>query len=174
MHGRVVETGSLVDVDVQSVAALHLQRGLHAGVGEDGCGGVALVFLAVASDDVLDARERSNLVFILLRVVVSWNPVCGMVSCHGKLCVLLLYHEVVELLLLRKFVAQSHSIVVYAEADSDVPLGLWLVEVHLHLVIVVAYGSRFSPYRAPRLVEACNLVACLLEAVHEVGLVHAL
>ena len=29
VHGGIVQTSSFVDVDIQSVVALHLQRGLH-------------------------------------------------------------------------------------------------------------------------------------------------
>ena len=62
------------------------------------------------------AGERSDLVFIFLCVVVAGNPVCRVVVCHSKLCVLLLYHEIVQFLLLRELISESHTVVIHAEA----------------------------------------------------------
>ena len=45
-----------------------------------------------------------------------------MIACHGKLCVLLLYHKIVERLLLRELIAKSHTVVVNTETDGDVTL----------------------------------------------------
>ena len=43
VHGREVEGRRLVDVEVQSVSGLHLQSGLHAGLGESGPGPAAVL-----------------------------------------------------------------------------------------------------------------------------------
>ena len=174
VHGGIVNACRLMDVDVKAVAGFHLERRLHARVGEHRRRRVALIRLAVLGYDGPDAGERRDLVFILLCVVVARNPVGRVVASHGKLRVLLLDDEVVELLLLRKLVAQSHAIVVHAEAYGDVSLGGRLTQVHGHLVVVVSDGGRFAPHRLPRLVEGRCAVVGLLKSVHEVGLVHAL
>ena len=109
-------------VDVQTVVGLELQRCLHTGIGEYGCRRVALVSLTVLGYHLTYARKRSDVVLILLRVVVARNPIGSMIACHSKLCVLLLYHEIVERLLLREFIAKSHTVVVNTESDGDVAL----------------------------------------------------
>ena len=122
VHSRIIQASSLVNVDIKSILSLHLQRSLHACVREY-CGRrIALVRLAILGNDRADTCERSNLIFILLSVVVARNPVSSMVASHGKLCVLLLDYEIVEALLLWKFITQSHTIIIHAEADGDVAL----------------------------------------------------
>jgi hypothetical protein len=162
-----------VDIDIESVLGLELQRCLHPSVGEDRSGRVALVCLAVFGYNRADAGKRSDVVLILLRIVVAGNPVGGMVGGHRKLGVLLLYHEIVERLLLRKLVAQSHAIVVNAETDGDVAVGGGLVQVDGHLVVVVADGCGLTPHGSPCLVEGRGLRGLNLETVHQVGLFHA-
>lgn len=174
VHRRVVETRCLVYVDVESVFGLQLQRCLHARVGEHRRRRVCLVRLAVLADHLAYARKRCNLILVLLRVVVARNPVGGVVAGHGKLRVFLLYHEVVEVLLLRKLVAQAHAVVVDAEAQTYVTIARRLVEAYLKFVVVVANGLCLAPYRCPSLVERGCLRCCFLESVHQVGLLHAL
>ena len=36
VHGRIIQTGSLMDVDVEPILGLHLERGLNTGIREDG------------------------------------------------------------------------------------------------------------------------------------------
>ena len=57
---------------------------------------------------------------ILLRNIIAWNPISGMITSHGKLRVLFLHHDIVELLLLGALITQTHALVVNAEADNDV------------------------------------------------------
>ena len=95
-----------------------------------------------------------------------------MVASHGKLGVLLFYHEIVKVVLLRKLVTQAHSVIVYAESQGDVAVGRWLVKVNLQFVVIVSDGLCFSPNRCPSLIERCGLRVCLLESVHKVGLLH--
>ena len=97
-----------------------------------------------------------------------------MVASHCKLRVLLLYHEVVEVLLLRELVAQAHAVVVDAESNLDVTVARRLVEAYLKFVVVVANCLCLAPNRCPSLVEGRCLRRRFLESVHQVGLLHAL
>ena len=118
VHCGVVLAGSLVDVDIESVVGLHLQRCLHASLGEHRHRRVVPV------DSLLElctyAGELCFLCLLLLCVVVAWKPPCSVVARHGELSVLFFYYKVVERFLLWKLVAQSHSLVIYSEADYDV------------------------------------------------------
>ena len=67
-----------------------------------------------------------------------------MITCHGKLGMLLLNHKVVQTFLLRELIAQAHTIIIYTETDGDVTLGGSLVQVYLHLVVMVADGSSLA------------------------------
>ena len=171
MHRGVVDAGGLVDVDVKAVVGLQLQRGLHAGRREGGLRGVAG---NSRSHPLTDARETRNLGLILLGVVVAGNPVGRMVAGHGKLRVLLLDDEVVEVVLLGELVAQAHAVVVDAEADDDVAVAGLLKEVDRHLVVVVADGRGLAPYGLPGLIKGGLRAALLSEAVHQAGLIKAL
>ena len=169
MHGGIVYTGCLVDVDVESVIGLQLQGRLHTGLRKDSYRRVVPVyrFLKLCAD----AAQACLLRFLLLRVVVAGQPPRRVVACHGKLGVLLLDDKVVEHILLRKFVAQTHAVVVDTEADDDVARSGGLVEGHLQLVVVVAYGGGLAPYRGPCLVKRRGLRARHLESVHQIRLV---
>ena len=163
-----------MDVDVESVLGLQLQRCLHARIREYRRRRVCGVRFAVLAYHLTYARERRNLILVLLRVVVARNPVGGVVAGHGKLRVLLLYHEVVEVLLLRELVAQAHAVVVDAESNLDVTIARRLVEAYLKFVVVVANCLCLAPNRCPSLVEGRCLRRRFLESVHQVGLLHAL
>ena len=170
-HARVVEQGGLVQVDVESVVGLHLQRGLHAGLAE-------LVLRAVGRHRLV--KEAAYLaqaaagVLIFLGVVVAGYPPGHVVARHGKLGVLFLDDKVVQVLLLRELVAQAHAVVVDAEAYHDVAVVFGLVECHGQLVVVVAYRALLAPHGAPRLVVGRCLGLGQREAVVERRLVDML
>ena len=97
-----------------------------------------------------------------------------MVACHGKLALLLLDNEVVEILLQRELIAKSHAVVIDAEPQRHAAIGTRLVEVDLHLVIIVADALILAPHGSPSVVVRCHLRTGNAEAVEQVGLCHAL
>ena len=151
VHSGIVLAGCLVDIDIQSVGSLHLQGCLHASLREHRDRGVVPVDSLFESSAYL--RQLRLLCLLLLCVVIARQPPCRMVARHGKLRMLLLDKEIVERLLLWELIAKSHSLVVYTEAYDDVAVGGRLVEVHLQLVVVVAYLRPFAPHGSPCLVE---------------------
>ena len=120
VHRGIVGTGSLVDVDIQPVVALHLQRCLHTRLREDGHAGVAPVHGLLHT--AADLRELCLLGHLLLGVIVAREPPCRMVASHRKLTALFLDEEVVEVLLLGELITESDTIVIDAEADKYLPL----------------------------------------------------
>ena len=112
-----------MDIDIETILGLHLERGLNTGIREDGGRRIALVSFAVLRNNWTNTGQWSNLIFILLSIVIARNPVSGMIACHGKLGMLLLNDEIVQAFLLRELIAQTHTIIIYTEADGDVTLG---------------------------------------------------
>lgn len=66
-------------------------------------------------------------VFVLLGVVVAWDPEGRQVLGHGELGQLLPDDEVLETLLCGEFVAESQAVVVETEPDARFPSGLLVV-----------------------------------------------
>ncbi len=76
-----------------------------------------------------------------------------MVACHRKLRMLLLDHEINQILLLRKLIAETHSVVVDPETDIHQTVSCSLLHLHKHLVVMVTYVAGLSPHRLPGLIE---------------------
>ena len=189
MHRGIVDAGSLVNIDVESVVGLHLERRLHTGFREHCHRRVSPVDRIVETTAYLG--ESRLLRLLLLRVVVAGKPPCLVVARHGKLGFLLLDDEIIEFALLGELIAQPHAVVIDTEADDHVtrvhvestsaftrpgchltgfPL---LAERDGQLVVVVADSCGFSPHRGPRLVE-CRLGSVgNPEVAHQVVLVLA-
>ena len=168
VHRGIVYAGGLMDVDIKTVFALHLQGGLHASGRERGLRRVAPNYRVLHPAPYL--AEFRGLGRILLGVVVARYPPGGVVARHGELGVFLLDEEVVEGLLLGELIAQSHAVVINPEADDDVTVCGLLSQVHLQFVVVIANGGRFAPYGFPSLVKSGGLRVCHLETIHQVGL----
>ena len=138
-----------MDVYIESVVSLHLERCLHPCRGELSLRGITAygVFHLAAY-----LGEAALGVVILLRVVVSGDPPGGVVACHGELGFLLLDDEVCQHPFRRKLIAESHSVVVYTETDVHLPVVFRLVETHEQFVVVVAYRTVLAPYGMPCLI----------------------
>ena len=91
-----------------------------------------------------------------------------MVACHGKLRVLFLDDEIVQVFLLGEFIAESQTIIEQAEADDDVTVVLGLVECYLQLIVVVADDAFFSPDRTPGLIHRRGTRVVYGESAHQV------
>ena len=91
-----------------------------------------------------------------------------MVACHGELRALFLDDEVDELALLRELIAQTHAVVVDAEADVHQALGGGLAQLHEQLAVVVADVAVLTPHGLPRLVELGSGRVHHLKSVGEV------
>ena len=117
VHGGIVGTGGLVDVDIQAVVGFHLQRSLYTCLREDGNGRVAPIdsFLHASAN----LRQLRLLGLLLLGVIVARQPPGGMVASHRKLCTLFLNQEVVEVSLLGELITEPYPIVIDTEADND-------------------------------------------------------
>ena len=119
VHARIVHKSGLMDIDIEAIGGLHLQRGLHTGLGEGGLRGVRTDGTAHVLPDFRKAGLR---VVVLLGVVVAGYPPGGVVAGHGKLGVLFLDDEIVQVLAQGKFVAQTETFVVETEPYFHIPL----------------------------------------------------
>ena len=189
VHRGVIHTRCLVDVDIQPVIGLHLQRRLHSGGRKHRHRRVLPVHCLLVKAAYL--AQPAFLYILLLRVVVAGNPERLMVAGHSKFCHFLLYQKIVQILLLWELVAEPYSVVIHTESDYypsrmglEPPAALSFAGRHagclpvasqryLQFVIVVADVGRLAPHRLPRLVEGARALALYLEAVHQVGLFHA-
>ena len=157
-----------MQVDVQTISSLHLQRSLNTGGRKRG---LRRVRRNGPFHQPANFRKFGFCVIIFLRIVVARNPEGCMVASHGKLSTLLLNHEIVQVLLQRELITEAHTIVEQTEADNDVPILRLLVERHSQLIIVVTDLLYFTPYRFPSLVESGSLCILHREAIHQTGVV---
>ena len=150
MHARIIHKSGLVDIDVQAVIRTHLERSLHRIVRPESLRGVSadslLVFFAYF-------RQAALGIIIFLSVIVTRNPPCGMVTGQGELGKFLLDDKIVQVLLRRKLVAESQSVIIETETYRHLPSGRGLHKIHKKLIVIVAYLCLLSPYRLPSLVK---------------------
>ena len=166
VHGGIVHTGGLVEVDIQAVGGAHLQRGLHGGGPGGGAGRGGLDGLLHPS---AYAGEFRLLVFELLGVVVAGHPPGGVVARHGKFRQLVGHDKVGEFFLIGELIAETESVVEEAEADVHEAIVLRLFETHEQFVVVIANAALLAQHGSPRLVEAVVFVAQELEAAVAIG-----
>ena len=126
VHGRIVEGGGLVDVEIETVVGLHLDSRLHARFRERGPRPAAVLMAHIPQ--TADLRQFRLRVVVLLRVVVAGNPPRGVVAGHRELGQFLLDPEADQRIVdvsrvqlggqqVRKFVAEAQAVVVETEAD---------------------------------------------------------
>ncbi len=167
MHRGVVDAGSLMDVEIDTVVGLELEGGLH-GRRREGCRRSLVLALLHGGGHLLAyiLQPRAG-VEIFLSVVVAGNPPGGVVAGHGKLRILLLDGKVVEIRLCGEFIAKTHTVVVNAEAYHHEAVELRLGEFHGQLVVVVADLRLLAPHGLPGLVERCGLRGRHLESARK-------
>ena len=153
-----------MQVDVKTVVGLHLQRCLHTSFRE-------LCLRRIArdrrSEELAYLRETRCHGAVLLRVIVAGQPPSLVVAGKRKLCMLFLNKEV-GIGLLRKLVAQTHTIIVYTEAQVHQAACAVLLKGNKQLVIVVAYVLGLAPHGLPCLVKRARLCCLYTESVHQV------
>ena len=115
MHGREVERGGLMDVDVKAVVGLHLECGLDSHVGERRPR-PATVFVAVFPQ-IANFRESALRVVVFLCVQVARNPPSGVVASHGKLRHFLFDPGTHQGVLDGELIAEAETIVIETKTD---------------------------------------------------------
>ena len=93
-----------------------------------------------------------------------------MVSGHCKLSMLFLDDEVVQIVLLREFIAESQTVVEKPEADHDVTLVVGLFKGYGQFVVMVPDFVFFSPYGCPGFVERSCLSIADNKSGHQICL----
>ena len=143
-------------IDIKTVVCLHLQCSLYTCGREESLRRVAAYRLAHLTSDF---RQTALGIVIFLRVVVAGYPPCGVVAVHGELSVFLLYDEIIENPLLRKFVTESDTIVIYPETYIHFAVMLRLVETHQKFIVIVTDVTVFTPYRLPHLAYGAEITS---------------
>ena len=138
-----------MEVDVEPVVALHLERGLYGRRGDGPVGRTAA--LHRLGHQTPDFRKLRNGVFVLLGEVAARNPESSVVARKCEFGPLAGDGEVGEPLLFGELVAESHAVVVEAEADEY--RTALLRQRRAELVVAVADVAGFAPDGFPGLVE---------------------
>ena len=105
-----------------------------------------------------------------MRIVVARNPKGGMVSGHGKLRMFFFHHEIGQILLLGKLITEAKTIIEQAETQNNETIILGLIERHLQLIVMIAYGRFLSPYGFPCFIKGGSARTNDTETCHKVGL----
>ena len=113
--------------------------------------------------------EFALLCLLLLCVIVARNPPCRVVASHGKLRMFFFNEEIGQAVLLRKFIAQSHSLVVNTEPNNDIALRRGLMQRYRQFVIMISDGCGLPPNRLPCLVKGGCLCVFNRKPIHQVG-----
>ena len=139
---------------------------------------------------IANLRKARLLRHLFLGVIVTRQPPRRVVARHSELRALLLDEEVIQVLLLREFIAKSNAVVINAEADNHRAvlrhqgqptvvtiafinrLFCRLRECHRQFVVMVSDGGRLAPDGCPCLVEGGHLRVGDIEVVHQVVLFH--
>ena len=164
VHGGIVHAGSLVNIDIQAVLALHLQRCLHPSGREYCHRRVSPVHSVVEASP--DFRQFALLCLLLLRVIVARNPPSRMVSGHRKLRVFFLNDKISQAVLHWKLIAQAHAIVIDPEPNDHHTFGRWLRKIDGQFVIVVANGCGLSPNGPPSFIKRCRFGIHFHKSIH--------
>ncbi len=162
VHGRIVDQGRLVEIDVESVVALELQGRLHAGGRKDGLREVVRDGLFEMTADFGEPRTG---IVVLLGVVVARNPPRRVVARHGELGALVGHDEINQLRLLGKLVAEAEAVVVKPEAHDHRAVVGRPAQRDGQFVVTVADVGLLAPDRLPRLVESRSFGLDQLESV---------
>jgi len=164
VHARVVYQSGFVQIDIQAVSRFHLKRSLYACRRE-------LRLRRITGNgsfhQAADFREFGLCKVILLRIVVTRNPECLMVTRHGKLGTFFFDNEVIQILLQGELITKPETIVEKTETDNDITVLCFLVQRYGHFIIVVADLFHFTPHRFPCFIECGSLGIGQSESVHQ-------
>ena len=135
VHAAIVNERCLVDIEPFTTIRFEEHRGLHTGGREIGGGEVRLTGLLLDATDLTQFAAR---IFILLRIVVTRDPIGSNVTRHRELGMLLFDNEIVEVPLLREDIAEAETIVIKAETDLNRTIFTRLLKGEQHLVVAVS------------------------------------
>ena len=162
-HRRIIDQGSLMDIDVKSAIRLHLKRSLD-------CRRSGYMLRGTlhkrSRHKFTNLRQTGLPVIILLSIIVSCKPPSLMVASHPELCQFIKDSEIPEAFLLRKLIPESQTIIKKTESDNH--FDTILLKSHRKLVVMVADPGFLAPDRAPCLVESRTLNILNAKTVMEV------
>ena len=146
MHAGVVEECRLMDIHPKTIICFEQHRCLHSGGRERSGREIGFVRILLNGTYLTQFRAR---IFILLRIIISGDPICRNISGHSELRLLFLYDEVIEVLLLREDIAESQTVIIETELDLDIAVFSGLGKGNEHLMIAIVDASFLAPDRLP-------------------------
>ena len=150
VHRGIISTSSLMNIEIKAIVSAHLQSRLHS------CwtnGSARCILRDGTFHSPPNFRQFRSLIIVFLRIVVASHPPSSVIACHGKFCEFFSDNEISQILLVRKFVAKTKTIIKQAETNVEKTIVLCLLQLHEQLIIMVADATLFSPNRFPSFVE---------------------
>ena len=166
MHARIVHQCGFVNVNIQSVIGFHLKRCLHTCRRKQCLRSVAWNSSLHQSTDL---RQSGFCVIVFLRIIVTCNPPCRMVSGHCKLTVFFFHGEIIEVLLDRKLVTEAYAIIINAKPNIHETAVRRLGKFDQHFIVMISNILIFSPYRLPCLIKVTICHIPFLKLIHQIG-----
>ena len=152
VHSCIVHQCCLVQIDVDAIISLELERCLHTSwrenslrsivphhsvahtilgvVGATYSNTIRLFPTSTSGDATTNVAQSSYLNRIFLSIVVASYPPSTVVACHCKLGLLLLDDEVVEVFLQWELITEAHAVVIDTETDCHVTVCALLIQVN--------------------------------------------
>ena len=99
-------------------------------------------------------RHFGNCIIILLRIIVAGNPICHRISLYRKLRFFLLNGKINEVVLSRKFVSKTQTIIKYSEPNNHHAPGCRMIKKYSHFIVVIADFILFTPDWLPDFIKS--------------------
>lgn len=106
-----------MDIDVQALGGFEHEGALHE-IFPDG-GGECDIFFFGGGGAGVDFAEFGFVVGVFVGIIIPWNPKGGMVAGHFEGRPFIIEDEVVQVILFRKSISKTDTIVVDAELHLD-------------------------------------------------------
>ena len=142
-----------MNINIKSIVRLQHQRSLYGKIRRRRLASQGLITCLVYQ--LRDFRQFGSGNLKLIGIVVGWNPECLMITCQLELRYLLIDGKVTQLLLHRKFITESQSIIEQAETDIQQPSRTFLFQGYKQFFMIIPNDAVLSPYRIPACIRRC-------------------
>ena len=168
MHTRIINQSRFMQIDIQPVGCLHLQRCLHT------CWWKRSLRSIWSNCPLQQSANLWKLGFgivIFLRIIIAWNPECRMIAGHSKLRMFFFYNEVIQILLLRELIAEPQAIIIKTKTNNQITILRLLIQGNSHFIIMVADRFHLSPHRFPCFIKSRSFNIGQSESIHQSGII---
>ena len=135
VHAGIIHQCSLMDIHIEPLVSLHLERSLHTCHRERSLRRIAAKRTLHPG---LDFAKAGHGILILLRIVITWNPERRVIATHSELRQFILDYEISHILLLRELITETETIIEKTEAYGHPLIGSSLYQTDSQFVIMIA------------------------------------